>query len=186
MNKKEPIPIKIKERILKLFDYKCFFCDKDLSKNSFLDIQIHHFTPESSGGKMDEQNLVCCCYNCHRRLHSKIIYEYWQVRKILYNLFCYILEICPVDYGWDDDLYALKKEINKENIDLNWKKLHFLMRFIDENLGKIDVQIKIKDLIDFKKFKEIIKPKKITDYLIFEQTLHQFISETKKKEKSND
>jgi len=38
---------------------------------STLDVQVHHITYRSRGGKHDTNNLVCLCVGCHQDVHLK-------------------------------------------------------------------------------------------------------------------
>jgi predicted HNH restriction endonuclease len=64
------------KKIKKKTDKKCHFCEE--SDYNVLD--VHRITPGAEGGKYSEFNTVCCCSNCHRKIHAdeiKIVGKYY-------------------------------------------------------------------------------------------------------------
>lgn len=60
----------VTNRIKYRFHYECAICglkDKECA-------ELHHIIPLGMGGRNDIDNLVCLCANCHRKVHSPIMY----------------------------------------------------------------------------------------------------------------
>ena len=49
----------------------CILCGKPYP-------EVHHYIERSRGGMGVEQNLVCLCNSCHRKLHTSKLKEYSQ------------------------------------------------------------------------------------------------------------
>ena len=85
---------RIKETVFKNNDYKCFF---DKSHTTFLRIngtqfmEGHHIIPMNSqkdfkNSNIDrEENILCVCPNCHRKIHLSSKDERKQLLKIVYE-----------------------------------------------------------------------------------------------------
>lgn len=69
---KEKMPIEYLEKLLKLQNNKCFFCDCDISEYK----AIEHLTPVSKGGDNQFYNLVYSCKSCNSKKRQKTLEEY--------------------------------------------------------------------------------------------------------------
>lgn len=46
----------------------CVFCGKPFTRD--FRPEVHHYVERSRGGMGIEQNLVCLCASCHKKLHN--------------------------------------------------------------------------------------------------------------------
>lgn len=46
------------------------YCEHCVSR---FNLQVHHIKSKGSGGDDTEDNLICLCYVCHRRVHDGVI-----------------------------------------------------------------------------------------------------------------
>ena len=181
VSNKERITPEMKEDVYKIFHGRCYFCNKDLSQREFAENQYHHYIPELCGGETNEYNLVLCCYDCHRIIHSKLGQTYGEVRRSVYKLLCKCLDISPVEKGWDDDLFCAKKDFeNGKDIPENWKKLILSMKWLDSYIGKMNIKFKVKDALKMdKEFFNFPKPKNLLEFEFLEKELCECMKEIK-------
>lgn len=72
--KKEPIPKKLREKIVERDEYICRVCGHEDKENGYGNLQwgipgslhIHHIIPN---GKATEDNLITLCDKCHKAVH---------------------------------------------------------------------------------------------------------------------
>jgi len=184
MNEKKQFSKKFKEEIYNLFNNKCYFCSKDLKEAEFADKHIHHLIPESMGGATDQSNLVLSCYRCHSIMHRKVQVTYNELRRLMYRNFCSLLEIIPCT-SWDDDLESAKEEmkINPKEVPENWRKLIYVMRWMDNQIGKIDNGFKVKEALSLDAIGSImlnmIKNKDLDFYSNMEKNFDKVMGEQK-------
>lgn len=62
---KKLIDKKLKKRIAG----KCKFCPCDIYEL----LDVHRIVEGNEGGQYTDQNTVCCCVSCHRKIHAGII-----------------------------------------------------------------------------------------------------------------
>lgn len=91
---------KIIDKQLYKKDKKCIFCKE--SDPALLD--IHRINPGCTGGKYSEINVVCCCANCHRKIHNneiKIEKKYFSTKGL-----CLIYYIDNIEYiVFENEIY---------------------------------------------------------------------------------
>jgi hypothetical protein len=195
MGNKQQISIKLRERVFKIFEGRCYYCDKILDDYQFSNNHYHHFIPEMMGGRTDETNLVLCCYDCHTSMHKKVNISYNSLRKLMYNTFCSLLEIYPC-HSWDDDLQSVKKEIitNPKEVPDNWLKLTYLMKWMDNQIGGIDNKLKVSDMIELSNLKDIFKllnpnsseQTNLTFYTFMSEEFNTFIKKSSNHDKNKE
>lgn len=61
-----PFDDKIRNKVLLWCDRHCCLCKKACGVN----IEVHHITPESKGGKSDLDNAIPLCFECHSNVGS--------------------------------------------------------------------------------------------------------------------
>ena len=70
----------MKQWILKRDNYKCKFCEYNLSKDFYSSgcLHVHHIIPASKEMAIyfDEDNLITVCEECHKRLHGADKHKY--------------------------------------------------------------------------------------------------------------
>lgn len=71
-NLKKSIDIEYLNRLIKIQNNKCFYCEIDLTKYK----AIEHLTPVSKGGDNDNFNLVYSCKSCNSKKNSKTLEQY--------------------------------------------------------------------------------------------------------------
>lgn len=180
---KHYISKELREKISRIWDYKCYFCGKDLQKKEFLENNYHHLISEASGGATDETNLVLCCLECHNIMHTKTRVTYNELRRLMYIQFCFLLDIIPcTSYSYDDDLEAAKEELKKgEEISEEWKKLVYSMKWMDNQIGGIENGFKVKEAINLSSMGRIFlelnknKTKDLNYFLFMEQNFNEAI-----------
>lgn len=56
----------INKQIKKKIDKKCYFCEVD----DYACLNCHRIIPGSENGRYTEHNTICCCANCHAKIHD--------------------------------------------------------------------------------------------------------------------
>lgn len=148
---KKQIGVEMRNEVSKIFKDKCFFCNMDLkNEKSKGKRHFHHFIPEFCEGQTNTSNLVLCCWDCHAKIHKKTHGTYGEIRQIFYTILCSALRILPRQVGWDDDLYflGLDYEKNSKNMDQDLKKLYLALKRFDYEVGLMDNKLKTKDVLE--------------------------------------
>lgn len=73
-----------KQHIIKIHDYKCYFCGREIDpeKEDYWD--IHHINPIASGGSLTvSSNLAPAHQKCHVKYHKKRNVE--QYKKLMFD-----------------------------------------------------------------------------------------------------
>ncbi len=79
---KKELPVYFLQRILKIQNNKCFYCDCDLTDYK----AIEHLTPVSKGGDNDFYNLVYSCKSCNSKKRQQTFEEY-AIKNKRFDLF---------------------------------------------------------------------------------------------------
>lgn len=69
----------IKDKLFVKYGKRCEVCGKKFKKEK---LSGHHIVMKSVGGKINEDNILIACYNCHFGVINKIEYdseEYWEL-----------------------------------------------------------------------------------------------------------
>jgi hypothetical protein len=64
---------KFRQHIFEEWEWKCAYCDKQLSEGT---ATIDHILPKHRGGHNVKNNLACCCTNCNKSKASTLL-EVW-------------------------------------------------------------------------------------------------------------
>lgn len=96
--KQTEIPKRVREKVYERDSYDgapcCIIC------GSPYNIEVHHLVERSRGGMGVEENLVCLCSRCHRKLHDT---EDGEIKG-------FIREYLSNHYdGWDESNYIRRK-----------------------------------------------------------------------------
>jgi len=102
---KKNIPPSLKRYTSRIFSYKCYFCNINLSNPKKYEKCHHHFKKESDGANTTYDTLVLACKNCHTKVHSKIKVNSEKLRNILIDILTFSLD------------YKNKKEFATTNFD---------------------------------------------------------------------
>lgn len=63
----------IKRKLLKESNYKCNYCDKEITLDK---ATIDHIVPKSRGGGNGWGNLAVCCQSCNSSKYVKTLFEW--------------------------------------------------------------------------------------------------------------
>jgi 5-methylcytosine-specific restriction endonuclease McrA len=67
---------KFRQHIFESWEWKCAYCDKQLSQNS---ATIDHILPKHKGGQNVRNNMLCSCSECNRLKGSEVL-DVWFCR----------------------------------------------------------------------------------------------------------
>ncbi len=71
-----------RHRIFDEWDWKCAYCDKDLTENT---ATIDHIIPKYSGGHNTKSNMCCCCSSCNREKATTPLEEWYVSSYVHYS-----------------------------------------------------------------------------------------------------
>lgn len=67
---------KFRQHIFESWEWKCAYCDKQLSQDS---ATIDHILPKHKGGQNVKNNMLCSCSECNRLKGSEVL-DVWFCR----------------------------------------------------------------------------------------------------------
>jgi 5-methylcytosine-specific restriction endonuclease McrA len=73
---------KFRQHIFEAWEWKCAYCDKQLSENT---ATIDHIVPKHKGGQNVRNNMACCCNSCNRSKASTLLADFYNAENPNYS-----------------------------------------------------------------------------------------------------